>query len=102
MAVIKRALPPAPDPTRAYREKKKVSDIECVREEIFCVRPKNPRHRTFTNEERERITAEHDSGKPYQLIAHEWDTTSDTVRHIVCRWKKKRADSATNTTGSNG
>jgi transposase-like protein len=56
--------------------------------------PKVHRHRIFTNAEKAEIFAMRERGLPYSFIARHYDTTSDTIRHIVCRENKKRAESA--------
>jgi hypothetical protein len=86
MAIIKRALPAAPAPTRAYREKKTVTDIVKIRKEV----PKVNRHHSFTNAEKAEILAAREKGLPYSLIASKYGTTSDTIRHLVCRENKRR------------
>ena len=98
MATIKRPLPPAPEPTRAYREKKKVSDIMTLN--IEAPKPHVNRHRAFTNDEKEEIFEAREKGLPYSMIAKRLGTTSDTIRHIVCREKKKRAESSVTAPGS--
>lgn len=87
MATIKRPLPTAPDPTRAYHYNKPVTDIASVQE---VPKPKTHRHRTFTNAQKEEILAAREKGLPYTLIASKYGTTSDTIRHIVCRENKRR------------
>lgn len=98
MATIKRSLPPAPAPTRAYHEKKTYSDIMSLNIEV--PKPHTNRHRIFTNAEKVEIFEAREKGLPYSVIARRMGTTSDTIRHIVCRENKKRAEGATNTTGS--
>lgn len=101
MATIKRALPPAPEPTKAYHDKgKPITDIVSVRDELVTIRPKNPRHKSFTNAQKAEIFEMRARGLPYTFIAKKYDTTSDTIRHIVCREKKKRADSVGRTIDS--
>ena len=97
MKVLKK-LPPAPEPTRTYRYNKPVTDIVTI---TAPKEPKNRRHRVFTNEEKELIFGYRENGEPYNLIAKRFDTTSDTIRHIVCREKKKRADGAATPTAQN-
>ena len=92
MASIKRALPPAPAPTREYHEKKKYTDIMSLN--IETPAPKTNRHKIFTNAQKAEIFEMRAKGLPYSLIARHYGTTSDTIRHIVCRENKKRADSA--------
>lgn len=92
MATIKRALPPAPAPTREYHEKKKYTDIMSLN--IETPAPKTNRHKIFTNAQKAEIFEMRAKGLPYSLIARHYGTTSDTIRHIVCRENKKRADSA--------
>jgi hypothetical protein len=91
MAKVKCNLPPAPEPTRAYHEHKTYTDIVSVHVEAMV--PKVHRHRIFTNEQKAEIFAMRERGLPYSFIARHYDTTSDTIRHIVCRENKKRAES---------
>lgn len=86
MALIKRALPPAPEPTKVYKEKKVVTDIVRIRKEV----PKVHRHHSFTSAEKAEIFAAREKGLPYSLIATKYGTTSDTIRHLVCRENKRR------------
>lgn len=88
MASIKRALPAAPAPTKAYQEKKVVTDIVKIREEV----PKVNRHHSFTSAEKAEIFAAREKGLPYSLIATKYGTTSDTIRHLVCRENKRRLE----------
>lgn len=88
MATIIRALPRAPEPTRAYREKKTVTDIVKIRKEV----PKVNRHHSFTDGEKARIFSMREDGLPYAYIAKQFGTTSDTIRHLVCREKKRRKE----------
>jgi hypothetical protein len=91
MAKVKCNLPSAPEPTRAYHEHKTYTDIVSVHVEAMV--PKVHRHRIFTNAEKSEIFAMRERGLPYSFIARHYDTTSDTIRHIVCRENKKRAES---------
>jgi hypothetical protein len=92
MAKVKCNLPPAPEPTRAYHEHKTYTDIVSVHVEAMV--PKVHRHRIFTNAEKSEIFEMREMGLPYSFIARHYNTTSDTIRHIVCRENKKRAESA--------
>lgn len=91
-ALIKRKLPDAPAPTREYRDKgKPITDIASV---MVVPKPKTHRHKIFTNKQKDAILELQKQGLPYEVIARRYDTTSDTIRHIVCRENKKRADNA--------
>ena len=89
MAMIKRALPRAPEPTKRYRYNKPVTDIARV---AAVPEPKTHRYHVFTEEEKKEIFEAREKGWPYALIAHQHDTTSDTIRHLVCREKKRRKE----------
>lgn len=94
-ARIIRNLPPAPAPTREYRDKgKPLTDIVNVHLEMATQRPKNPSYRIFSKEEKEEILELHEKGLTLAAIAFKYRTTSDSIRQIIIRWNKKRTGSA--------
>lgn len=94
-ARIIRNLPPAPAPTREYRDKgKPLTDIVNVHLEMATQRPKNPSYRVFSKEEKKEIVELWNKGVKLSTIAFQYKTTSDSVRRIISRWNKKKTDSA--------
>jgi hypothetical protein len=94
-AKVIRNLPPAPAPTKEYRDKgKPLTDIVNVHLEMAIQRPKNPSYRVFSKEEKREIVELWNKGVKLSAIAFQYRTTSDSIRQIIDRMNKKRTGSA--------